>query len=164
MNYEEKLTKIKALLAGEAPAEEEVNDVQEAPAPQYLSVADFNLYKEEQDKKFSEGIEMLASMIQDAIKESKEVPVEASAEEAVMSPEEIANAEVVDLTEDPDEVVPDAEEETELSEVPAEDNQPAAEEVVVSPEDKQEKQELHGVAASAYMNPTLAKAFELINK
>ena len=89
MNYEEKLTKIKALLAGEAPAEEEANDVQEAPAPQYLSVADFNLYKEEQDKKFSEGIEMLASMIQEAIKESKEVPVEASAEEAVMSPEEI---------------------------------------------------------------------------
>lgn len=143
--YEEKLARIKALLSGET--QEEKPEQEATPAPQYVSVEMFEQFKAEQEQKISEGFQMLSEMIQDMVKEQKEVPVAASAEE------------VVDVAKDPNEVIEDTKGDVQLSE----DNEPAAEEIVSAPSELDAKSRGSVMASLRKHANTVDRVWEILN-
>lgn len=143
--YEEKLARIKALLSGET--QEEKPEQEATPAPQYVSVEMFEQFKAEQEQKISEGFQMLSEMIQDMVKEQKEVPVAASAEE------------VVDVAKDPNEVIEDTKGDVQLSE----DNEPAAEEIVSAPSELEAKSRGSVMASLRKHANTVDRVWEILN-
>lgn len=150
--YEEKLARIKALLSGET--QEEKPEQEATPAPQYVSVEMFEQFKAEQEQKISEGFQILSEMIQDMVKEQKEVPVAASAEE------------VVDVAKDPNEVIEDTKGDVQLLEEGvqlSEDNEPAAEEIVSAPSELDAKSRGSVMASLRKHANTVDRVWEILN-